>query len=99
MIDKETFIGVIRSYKDSMDFLENTESIGLDLYETPLCATLDTIFDTWLNSITNDDGVDLIYWWLFEDVEKNIYKDEEVIATLTDEESLYNYMKENGIYK
>ena len=98
MISKEEFIRGIKSYKEGLGFIERADSIGLDLYESPICSTADTIFDMWLDQITTDAGADLIYWWLFEDVEKKIYKDDEVIADLVDEESLYNYMNENGYF-
>lgn len=99
MITREVFIDTIKVYESGVDFLRKMDNEGLDLYETPLNRSADTLFDTWLKQITNDDGVDLIYWWLFEDVEKELYDDNEnVIAKLTDEATLYDYMNENGYF-
>jgi hypothetical protein len=98
MISKETFLKGIRTYKEGLDFLKRTSDIGLDLYDSPLCSTSDILFDMWLNDITGESGVDLVYWWIFEDVEKKIYEDDKVVADLVDEDSLYNYMKENGYF-
>lgn len=96
MISKEVFINCMKSYEEGLEFLRNLDKIGLDLYETPLCCASDTVFDMWLKVITNEEGSDLIYWWLFEDVEKKIYENGKVIADLKDEEALYIYIKENG---
>lgn len=99
MITKEEFINVIKAYKSGIKFMEDADAIGIDLYNSIICDSSDTVFGSWLTLITNDDGVDLIYWWIFEDVEKKIYdNDDEVIADLVDEETLYNYMKENGYF-
>ena len=99
MISKEVFIDCIKSYERGLEFLRNMDKMGLDLYETPLCYASDTVFDMWLKVITDEEGSDLIYWWLFEDVEKKIYEDDKVIADLKDEEALYIYMKENGHFE
>lgn len=99
MITKEVFIDTLKVYKSGVDFLRKMDDEGLDLYETPLTRSADALFDAWLNQITNDDGVDLIYWWLFEDTEKELYDDDQnVIAKLTDETTLYDYMNENGYF-
>lgn len=99
MITREVFIDTIKVYKSGVEFLRKMDDEGLDLYETPLNTSADTLFDTWLKQITNDDGIDLIYWWLFEGVEKELYDDNQnVIAKLTDEATLYDYMNENGYF-
>lgn len=99
MITKEVFIDTIKVYKSGVDFLRKMDDEGLDLYETPLTASADTLFDSWLKQVTNNDGIDLIYWWLFENTEKELYDDDQnVIAKLTDEATLYDYMNENGYF-
>ena len=99
MITKEVFIDTLKVYKSGVDFLRKMDDEGLDLYETPLARSTDALFDAWLNQITNDEGSDLIYWWLFEDTEKELYDDDQnVIAKLTDEATLYDYMNENGYF-
>lgn len=98
MISKETFINGINTYKEAVDFLRRLDNMGLDFYDTSLCSSLDTLFDMWLNEITGEAGGDLVYWWIFEDVEKKIYDDDKVVATLDTAEDLYNYMKENNYF-
>ena len=99
MITKEVFIDTIKVYKSGVDFLRKMDDEGLDFYETPLSRSADALFDAWLKQITDDDGIDLIYWWLFEETAKELYDDNQnVIAKLTDEATLYDYMNENGYF-
>lgn len=99
MISSEDFLKYIKAYQDGCKFLRSMDDAGLDFYDTVLAISADTMFQAWLEQITNEEGQDLVYWWLFEDVEKDIYEDNKVIAELKDEESLYSYMKENGLIK
>lgn len=91
----ENFVKTVLAYQSGLDWIENANNIGIDLIETPIMNAVDTVFDSYLQGILNDDGIDLVYWWLFEDVDKIIYKDEEIIAELHTVEDLYNYIKNN----
>ena len=97
-MNKEDFTKGLKSYKNYVDHLDALEELGVDLCEGPISYAIDTIFDLWCDEFLNEEGVDLIYWWLFEDVTKEIYKDDKVIATLDTVEDLYNYMKENNYF-
>jgi hypothetical protein len=61
-------------------------------------TTIDEIgqaFDTVFKDAYDERGLDLIQWWLYEDVEKLIYavKTDEVLADLTEMEDLWNYVE------
>lgn len=97
-MDKEIFKENVETYKKSVDFLEESSNFGIDLYETPVCLAADAAFDCWLKAILNDEGVDIVYWWLFEDVDKVlIYANEEIVVE--DLENLYKYLSDNGYFK
>lgn len=99
MIEKEIFMDAIEAYKKGIDFLRKMDDMGLDLYDTPLCSASDVMFDKWLSQITNEDGIDLVYWWIFEDVEKKIYDlNGNETNNIEDLGSLYDYMKANGYF-
>jgi len=99
MIEKEIFMDAIEAYKKGLDFLKKMDDMGLDFYDTPLCSASDVIFDKWLALITNEDGADLVYWWLFEDLEKKIYDSKgNETNNVEDLGSLYDYMKDNGYF-
>ena len=79
--------------------MDSLNALGVDVLDSPLNLSADTLFDMWLNQITGEKGADLIYWWLFDDVEKKIYNlDGEETDDLEDIESLYNYMNTNGYF-
>ena len=74
MLTKELFveqIKLINKYDKIITKLEdlNIDVINSDLYEIPLC-----IFDNFICSHFNNDGQDLIFWWIYESVPKIIYE-------------------------
>lgn len=97
-MSKEKFVSTIDYYQNFLDKADKLEALGINLYDGPLVESIDFVFDAWINEITGEAGSDLIYWWLFENVEKAIYEDNKVIATLDTVEDLYNYMKENNYF-
>lgn len=90
-----TFISYLKEYLKGIQFLRNMYDAGLDLYESPLCNSADFIFQAWLEQLTNEEGQDLIYWWIFEDVDKIITEDENDI-NVEDIEDFAKYLKAHG---
>lgn len=80
MITKELFIRFIDEYNTFESSFERIEiaiygkKYSSDLFESDLYRSVEIIVDTFLHSHFTKSGVDLIYWWLFEDVEKIIYE-------------------------
>lgn len=97
-MSKEKFVETLLKYQNFLDVSDRLMDLGIDLTEGPITMAIDTLLDSWLDSITGEAGSDLIYWWLFEDVEKKIYEDDKVVATLYTIEDLYDYMKENNYF-
>lgn len=97
-MSKEKFVETLLKYQNFLDVSDRLMDLGIDLAEGPITEAIDTLLDSWIDSITGEAGSDLIYWWLFEDVTKEIYKDDKVIATLDTAEDLYDYMKENNYF-
>jgi len=97
-MSKEKFVETLLEYQNFLDVSDRLVGLGIDLNEGPITVAIDTLLDSWIDSITGEAGSDLIYWWLFEDVTKEIYEDDKVIATLNTAEDLYNYMKENNYF-
>jgi len=93
------FVNYIRTYQKGVNFLRSMDDMGLDFYETPLCESADALFQAWIEQIMpNEDGQDLIYWWLFEDVDKVITKDG-VDINVEDIEEFTKYLLNNGYFK
>lgn len=97
-MSKEKFVDTLLKYQNFLNVSDQLMDLGIDLAEGPITMAIDTLLDSWIDSITGEAGSDLIYWWLFEDVEKKIYEDDKVVATLKTAEDLYNYMKENNYF-
>jgi hypothetical protein len=91
------FVKYIRIYQRGVNFLRDMDDMGLDFYETPLCESADTIFQAWLEQILNEEGQDLVYWWLFEEVDKVITEDGNDINVEGIEE-FAKYLKEHGYF-
>ena len=63
------------------------------------------LFDLFIKSHFTDEGISLIYWWMYEDVEKIIYETKEVDLfnrtpenieiDVKSQEDLWNYMYKN----
>ena len=97
MIEVSEFEKIITTYKKYCDRLEKLEDLGVDLYEGPIVAMSDLLFDTWVNKITTDEGGELVYWWIFDDVEKKFYDEEgNVTNVVEDIIDFYNYLKDNN---
>lgn len=98
MIAAYKFVEYLRAYQEGIDFLKNMYDTGLDFYETSLTASADTMFQAWLEQIINEEGQDLVYWWLFEDVDKVITDNGNEI-NVEDIEEFTKYLLNNGYFK
>jgi len=90
-VDKESFIKTINKYKQFIDTSNKLYDLGIDLCEGVISDSIDTIFDAWLVEFLNEEDIDTIYWWLFEDVDKIIYDGDEKI-NVEKIEDLYDYL-------
>lgn len=104
MITKNNFINYINEYQN---FLDNVDKIseaitGLryNLFEAAWISSVDKMFDEFLKSHFNESGCDLVYWWMFEDVDHIIYhnvdndlfKQEGLNYNVNKLEDLWNYL-------
>lgn len=100
MITLENFKETLRIYQDFIAKQEILKSAGIDILESWLNDLPGLLFDQWCKSNFTDEGVDWIYWWLFEDVDKVIYFETDTLfghqsvkLDITTVEALYNYLK------
>lgn len=66
-------------------------NIESKLYDIPLI-----MFDTCINSVLTETGADLLFWWLYEDVDKIIYLKENKRRDVNKLDDLLDYMYENS---
>lgn len=114
MITKEEFVKFIQSY---IEFQESVDKFDMAitgknhpsiLFETKWYDAVGKMLDSFLDSHFTEEGVDLICWWLFEDVNHIIYSkidndlfdsEKEVEIDVNHIEDLYNYLIKNGYSK
>lgn len=96
-MSKEKFVETLLKYQDFLAASAQLMDLGIDLTEGPIATSIDTLLDSWIDSITGEEGSDLIYWWLFDDVDKIIYKDDKEI-NIENVGDFYNYLKDNEYF-
>ena len=92
-ISKEEFIEIVYSLKEQSDKHKELYKFGIDLinYE----SNYEKCFSVLKKIVFNEKQLDLIDWWLYEDVEKVLFnKDETVFKNLSTASDLYDYIVE-----
>ena len=107
MITKKEFYKFISSYQEFYNGLERFEraitgkKFTCNLFETDWGDAVGRMLDAFLESHFTEHGIDLITWWLFEDVDKIIYQkldpdlfngETEVEYDVNTFDNLWNYM-------
>lgn len=107
MITKKEFFKFIESYQTFDNGLERiSEALsgskyGLPLYETDWGDAVGKMFDLFINSHFTEAGADLVFWWMFEDVDHKIWQNvdtdlfhgkSEIEYNVNDIEDLWNYL-------
>lgn len=83
------------------EFEDKLYDMKIDIINCKLVEYPAVFFDELMRSEFGEDGLDLISWWLYEDVDHKIYDgyeriDSEVIADLNNIDDLYKYLTEGG---
>lgn len=92
MISKEKFIEVIENDITYHNIIDKFEEHGISFYESDLHKCYYSLFDLLLGESFNSDGIDLIYWWMYEDVDKVITNEDDSTIELNSAEDLYDYL-------
>ena len=104
MITREKFKDLIYKMQETNEFYDKLYELGIDTINCKYLENSGIFFDEMMRSYFGDDGLDLISWWLYEDVDHKIYaanQEEEmlhgeVIADLNNIDDLYDYLAEGG---
>ena len=110
MITKEKFkelIGKIQEYNKFIDKLY--DEFKIDAYDCRYTDYPAVFFDELIKGLFGTEGLDLVSWWLFEEVDHKIYQNEEVrgkyfysdeeaegevVEDVNDVDDLYDYLVE-----
>ena len=106
MISKEEFCNFINNYKT---FNEGVERMGkaitgneysCNIFESDWCDAFENMAILYMKKVFTKDGEDLIFWWMFEDVDKVISYNmadlfssgTEIVFDVEDVDSLWDYI-------
>lgn len=92
MITKEGFIKLMECWKKMNKISDSLSDLHIDILNSDLYEIPSEIVDLYLNEFFTSEGVDLIYWWMFEDVDKIIYYEDKSKEDLTTLESFWEYL-------
>lgn len=98
MINKETFcklIDLIIGFNSQMDMMEDDH--GIILYDSFLYNTPHDLFDASIKMVLTEEGVDFVYWWLYEDDDKTV-ETKDGLVHLDESEKLYEYLVFNKMF-
>ena len=99
MISEKDFIDYINEYKSFTNGIEEIDKVIFgksymsSLYECKWYDSVGKMLDIFLETHFTEDGCDLIYWWMFEDV-NHIITDDENSYDVNDIRDLYKYLAE-----
>lgn len=65
-MNKELFIELINKIMNLNDYFDKLSDLHIDLFESPIRDYCDYSFDQILKAYFTNDGLDMIYWWLYE---------------------------------
>ena len=73
MITREKFKDMMYKMQESNEFYDKLYDLGIDAINCKYLEYAGIFFDELMRSQFGDDGLDLISWWLYEDVDHKIY--------------------------
>ena len=92
-ISKEQFLQFIALVKKEDNFINTLHNLNIDIINCEIATDYYLVGNILLNTNFTASGVDLIEWWLYEDVEnKEIYEKDGPTYTLNTAEELWNYL-------
>ena len=100
---KENFVKAIelmKAFNDKVDLL--SDNLNIDIIESDFYSIPAQLFDNFIESVCTEDGAELVFWWMYEDVEKMIYESDESsekVYHLDTVDDLFNYMCQNNYFQ
>ena len=74
MLTKEKFKNLVYDMLEANSFYDKLYDLGIDAINCKYLEYAGEFFDELMRSEFGDDGLDLISWWMYEDVDHCIYE-------------------------
>lgn len=96
MILQEDLKRIIKLQQEFVEEWDKNPVLNIEsrLYDVPLI-----MFDTCINSVLTETGADLLFWWLYENVDKIIYLKDGSEIDLTNLDDLLDYLYKESYVK
>ncbi len=81
------------------EFYDKLYDLGIDTVNCRYMEFAGVFFDELMKKEFGEDGLDLITWWMYEEVDHVLYDSHDeakVIADLNNIDNLYHYLAEGG---
>lgn len=95
MITLEEWNKLINLKNKVEDFVDYLYKVHIDLAESPLYTSYGYMLDMVVKAYAKPDFIDLVNWWLYEDVDK-VINIEGTNIDVSSPEDFYNCIKNNG---
>ena len=104
MMTKERFKELVYLMEEHNELYDKLGDLGIDVIDCKTMEIPNIFFDELMKNEFGTDGLDLISWWMYDNVDHKIYaanQEEEmihgeVIADLNNIDDLYDYLAEGG---
>ena len=98
MLNKEQFREFIELVKKYEDISDSWYNLGIDILNSDLFNISDKISSLFISSHFTNEGYDLVTWWLYENVSKEIYENDTTIVIDTVDKFWEFLIKDKDIY-
>ena len=96
MMTKERFKELVYMMLEHNELYDKLYDLGIDTINCKYLETAGIIFSELMKSEFGEEGLDLISWWMYEDVDHVLYEayseGKKVVADLNDIGNLYDYL-------
>lgn len=92
---REQFKECIRKVEGVNEIIDNLDDLGISIMDCPEVFASNDVFMMWVLDEFGEEGEDLVYWWVYEDVDKIIYEPDGTETNLENIDDLYTYLDEN----
>lgn len=99
IMNKEKFKYLVYKMLEHDEIFDKLYEIGLDGINCKYIETAGIFFDELMLKEFGEEGLDLISWWMYDEVDHLIYDGEDsekVIADLNNIDDLYDYLTKGG---
>jgi hypothetical protein len=99
MMTREKFKDLVYKMQEFSEFYDKLYELGIDVINCKYFEIPGIFFDEMMLREFGEENLDLITWWMYEDVDHVLYEAEnenKIVADLNNIDDLYDYLTEGG---